>query len=402
MSSEPKSIPASSETPLWYLYIDDEDANAVEPYADEVMDHTAELRIEVATPQSFDAQLQNFNDLTPDGILLDLRLDREADVSYRATSLAQEFRTRATEKASSVTEWFGDRPIVLWSTDEKLRHSFTPDKTGHDLFDLRCVKDDIVNDENKAALIGLQMKSLAVGYHTLSQILARNSTLPIFWRALGFGSLDETYFLDPRIEAVFERRNGVLPAHEYARFIVSHLLEHPGPLIDEILLAARLGLDLEKSADFTSLLSYLKPIAAYNGVFAEGWPRWWANSIESWWNELEECPGDLQSLPAKERIEFLQQITGLKELAAAVPLREKDSSFFWTVCRITGRPMDPRDGYILDIPISYPWQDHIYVSSAAALDGTMRQQGLQLDPLERERFKRALEIQQKLREKPKI
>lgn len=273
MSSESKLIPASSETPLWYLYIDDEDANAVEPYADEVMDHTAELRIEVATPQSFDAQLQDFNDRMPDGILLDLRLDRETDVSYRATALAQEFRTRATEKASAVTEWFGDRPIVLWSTDEKLRNSFTPDKTGHDLFDLRCVKDDIVNDENKAALIGRQMKSLAISYHTLSQILVRNSTLPVLWHALGFSSLDETYFLDPRIEAVFERRDTVLPAHEYARFIVSHLLEHPGPLIDEKLLAARLGLDLEKSADFARLLSYLKPIAAYNGVFAEGWPR---------------------------------------------------------------------------------------------------------------------------------
>lgn len=110
---------------------------------------------------------------------------------------------------------------------------------------------------------------------------------------------------------------------------------------------------------------------------------------------MEECPGDLQSLTAKERVEFLQQVTGLKELVAAVPLREKDSSFFWTVCHTTGRPMDPRDGYILDIPTSYPWQDRIYVSSVAALDGTMRQQGLQLDPLERARFKRALEIQRK-------
>ncbi len=403
MSSETKSPPTSSQAPLWYLYIDDEDANAVEPYADEVMHHTSGLRIEVATPRSFDDQLQNFNARVPDGILLDLRLDREiTGVGYRATSLAQEFRTRATEKASAVTEWFGDRPIVLWSTDEKLRDSFTPDNTGHDLFDLRCVKDDIANDEDKAALIGRQMKSLAAGYHTLSQILAQNSTLPVLWRALGFSSIEQTYFLDPRIQAVFERRDDSLPAHEYARFIVSHLLEYPGPLIDEELLAARLGLDRRNSEDFTRLLSLLESAAAYKGVFAEGWPRWWANCIESWWNESEECPGDLQSLTAKERSEFLQEITGLKDLVPAVPIREKDSPRFWTVCHITRQPIDPRDGYILDIPASYPWQDRIYVSAAAALDGTMRRQDFQLDPLERERFKRALEIQQKMRDKTKV
>lgn len=335
--------------------------------------------------------------------MLDLRLDREVErASYRATSLAQEFRTRATEKASAVTEWFGDRPIVLWSTDEKLRDSFKPDNTGHDLFDLRCVKDDIANEPGTPAHVGRQMKSLALGYRQLGQILAENSTLPVLWRALGFESLEQTNFLDPRIEMVFKRREGSLPAHEYARFIVNQLLEHPGPLIEEKLLAARLGVDAEKSADFDELLSHLEPIAAYEGVFAEGWPRWWPNNLETWWNEVDNCPGTLQSLQAAERVEGLKRAFGLENLVAAVPLREKDSSRFWTVCRATQHPLDPRDGYILDTPSSHPWQERIYVSAFAALNGTARRQGLQLDPLEGERFKRALDIQQKLRQKQSV
>lgn len=374
---------------ITYIYLDDEKPETVRPYIREVQRHSEELCIQLHSPQQYQEQVTALSKEDFEGLILDLRLDQFANwekengggkAHYRATTLAQEIRTRATE--GKLKEY----PIVLWSTDQRLRGSYNRDDTGHDLFDLKCVKEEIEN-EDEAERIATKLVSLVNGYKEIISIRAdtRRSQFQ-FYKFLGFS--EQPDFIDPRITSFFEGRSGSIPAHEYSRFILKELLDLPGPLIDERLLAARLGLNIDKSTDFKKLTGkYLKE-AAYKGPFCEGWPRWWSYLVEEWWQSLRESPGPLRSTPASERVAFIKKVTKLKGLVRASAIKEGYSESFWTICQVTERPLDPRDGLILFMKDFRLWQDKLYVSFEAALSGEMEEKGLQIDPLEREKFKR--------------
>jgi hypothetical protein len=85
----------------------------------------------------------------------------------------------------------------------------------------------------------------------------------------------------------------------------------------------------------------------------------------------------------------LKRHTKLKSLVRANPIKEEYSKRFWTICQGTEKPIDPRDGFIVDRRFSQPWQDKLYVSLEAYLEGILENKGLKIDSLEQERFKRA-------------
>jgi len=97
----------------------------------------------------------------------------------------------------------------------------------------------------------------------------------------------------------------------------------------------------------------------------------------------------LRSLPASERVAFLQKSFGLKKIVPAKPITQGYSERFWTVCKATDLPLDPRDGLIVQTRNSKVWQDKPYVSMKAALDGTIEDLGLKIDPTDEERLIRA-------------
>lgn len=373
-----------------YIYLDDEDSQEVGPIIGDVTDLTKGLKIELLKPRPFAEQMEIFGQQEYDGILLDLRLDEYGDkVGYRATSLAQEIRTRAAEGAMDV-------PIVLWSTDARLDSSYNRDNTGHDLFDLKCVKGNISKDENYALNIGRRMISLSGGYKQISknQRDSQNRQGEALVRSLCLLP-DFVSILDPRILMPFLNNKDFIPAHELARFILCHLLEHPGPLIDIHWVAARLGISVPSSPDFVQVLDAMGATTLYSGVFNEGWQRWWATQIQEWWQNLEDCPGSLRAIPASARVKFLRKTLGIEGLVAAVPIKEQYSANFWTICQVTKLPLDPRDGFVLHSEFDHPWQERLYISAVAAFNGGVRRAGLQLDPLEIDRFRRLQQLQQK-------
>jgi hypothetical protein len=361
-----------------YLYLDDEDPKTVRPYTRQILSKNTNLAIEHLPPLSYDKQIRLLQTEEYDGLILDLRLDQNSNwqddtdktkAMYRAATLAQEMRTRAAEGGK-------DFPIILWSTDEKLRKSYLKDDTSHDLFDLKCVKSDI-EDTNLAKEIAVQLVSLAEGYKSISKSKKIRQLL----------AFEESSFLDPRILAYLEellQRHA--PPHEYARFVLKDLLDTSGPLIDERTSAARLGVDMGKSKDWPTLLGKLKK-STYQGVFKEGWPRWWAYYIEEWWDALSKDMPPLRSTPAAERVARLQKKFRLKELTKAEPIRPDYSQAYWTICQATQRPLDPRDGFVLDVETKL-WQSKEYVSSHAELTGERQRKGLRLDPLEVARVSR--------------
>lgn len=163
------------------------------------------------------------------------------------------------------------------------------------------------------------------------------------------------------------------------------LLLVSGVLTDERTLAARLGINIEASDDWENLKSLLSS-SEYQGVFKEGWPRWWASGIESWWRSLSKDMPILRSTPAAERVRLINERTELQGLSAAVPVTESYSTAYWTVCQATQKPLDPRDGLIIDRPNARLWQDKLYVSLEAELNRDRQLKGLRLDPLDKDRL----------------
>ena len=139
--------------PILYYYLDDGTQDESTAFSNVVAKGTDGLAIKHAYPDAFATQMKSIESSQFDahGLILDLRLDREANkidgktlkADYRAPALAQEIRTRAAE---SRTREF---PIVLWSFEELLKASYLRDNTRHDLFDLTVVKDTLKDDVAK-------------------------------------------------------------------------------------------------------------------------------------------------------------------------------------------------------------------------------------------------------------
>lgn len=242
--------------------------------------------------------------------------------------------------------------------------------------------DPAVPEEEKAPMVGLRLQSLVTGYRKIQELRDETDGDERFYRFLGFSEPPD--HLDERLSefALSDVPPTERPAHEYARFIRRQVLESAGPLIDRRTLAARLGVDVEASEDFDELVQAFDD-AIYRGVFREGWLRWWAEVTEDLAENLVE--ESLRSLTAPERVERLTKATGLGKLRAAEPISEGDSSAFWVVCQATDRPLDPRDGFVLDSGRRYPWQRDKYVSRYAVENKMLGRRHLRLTVSERER-----------------
>ena len=364
-----------------YLYLDDAEVHQLEPFTEPINRLENSLSISLRKPKKFDAQVEDLRTFPQDfdGLILDLLLhqmpnEQGEKANYRGTTLAQHLRTLGTE--GTLKEF----PIVLWSDADKLAAAYNSDASAHDLFDMTYKKEELVDQGSTIRVVG-QLESLVTGYTNIKRIRANNERLHKF---LGLESAET---LDPRIDEFFGTQVKRPPVHEYARFILKALLLIPGALIEESFLAARLGVDAEASDDWEELKKLLAP-REYKGVFKKGWPRWWAADIEVWWRSLAEDMPILRSALASERVRLLKEKTGLQALSPARPVGESYSTAYWTVCQATQKPLDPRDGLIVDKPYAKLWQDKLYVSLEAELDGERKLKGLKLDPLDKGRLPR--------------
>lgn len=381
-----------------YIYLDDSEPDQVRTYIGEMHDQSGgELVIEHLRPESYQITMErldnalNREEAEPHhGVVLDLRLDeffagKGEKPDFRASTLAQELRTRATERR------LPPHPIVLWSTDDRLRHTFHADETARDLYDLLCAKEEVENERTSPA-IAAKLLALVTGYERIEQVLDRGDNLTSrFYEILGFEDLPD--FLDERINTHFDAKLEVLrdeeqiAAHEYARFLIRELLEFPGPLLDRDVLAARLGIDQSRSPEFDRLIDAHFSTCQYAGPFGTGWRRWWSALVDQQWRRFENAKS-ARNLTAVERVEFLKARTGVDGIVAAEPIDESHSARFWTVCEVTRRPLDPRDGLVLEAEPRYSWQTKRYISVEAYLSGEHRESGLKVDPIEAPRLER--------------
>lgn len=366
-----------------YLYLDDESPDKIQGYIRAVKGQTkADLEIERVPPLRYDRQVEAIRSLPDDvdGVVLDFRLDMKSNeiegeterASYRAASIAQELRSLGTEgKIEEI-------PLVLWSLSRRYKESYSPDETAHDLFDLTSTKDQLSETEG-AQRMATRLVSLANGYNELRRIIEENRKRKRFTYKL-LGLEENPDFLDQRIVTYFDNRSA-LPVHEYARFVLRKILERTRPLVDESVLAARLGVDKQQSEDWEELVGHLEK-ARYEGPFQKGWPRWWWSRVNDWWkSEISEKP--LKRLSADSRVEFLSESVRLDDLVPAEPIEEEYSTLYWTVCDGFEEPLDPSDGLRAQDRNLEPWMDKPYISKKAAL----KRKG-EVDPLDDARLQR--------------
>lgn len=362
---------------ITYLFIEDRDEALTRDIIDNLESANSELKIKFQKPPIFSDALIEIPKIRYNGLLLDLRLDEDSKAEYRAFTLAQEIRTRTTEG----DKHWRDAPIVICSTDPKLKKSYNKNISGQDLFDKKYSKiEDMVDDPDT---VSKELISLAKGYEIINRIKSKkkNAKLCDF-----FGLKVES------LKAISEKlvqfnfgSSTSLPTHEYARFILREIIDKPGALIDQTLLFARLGLDPKAPANSKFILETLN-VCLYTGPFADGWKRWWWPLVHSWWFKTFKNEPGLVNLTAQERVKLMNS-KFKRRLVPAEPIEPNYDTKFWTVCRMLNEPLNPFDGYLMEQNFEpFPWQDKAYISKKAALDPASKARGFNLDPNEKDRF----------------
>lgn len=358
-----------------YVCLDDE-AEKVKPITQLLEQSNTELKINVCRPSQFDEAIREISKKSLDGLMIDLRLDRVVGenglrVNYRALSLAQELRTRMTE--AEIKPF----PIVLWSVDDNFKASYTKDETSHDLFDRQYYKASITQEK---AVIANEMVALSKGYQKINEF-KRKRAKHIYCSIIALQNAFD--ILDERIAGeIAEDRS--YPTHIFARSILQHLIFGSGPLVDEQVLAARLGVDIKQSNDWVKLKAKFAAPAAYAGVFHEAWPRWWMFMINAEWKKIHPDSA-LQRLEAKERVQILKKAFRLSNLVAATPIAEGYDSRYWHVCKLLHKPISPSDAVQLAANRK-EWQDGIYASLKAVLERRHKSEGYEIHSFERPRI----------------
>ena len=355
-----------------YLYIDDESNETVKSYQDSLSND--DLIIEYVQIGEINKEylIKKIQDI--DGILLDLRTDEVPSVETGKTSeftgavWGQHIRDLVTIK-----ELNKDIPIVLFSTDKKLRDTYFRDMTSNNIFDRFLTKDNTPDNAIQKLI------SLAKGYQKIQMDKNFNNLLKI-----------NILNLDSRIFSRFIRGNNI-PTHEYAQMILKDLIYAKGVLINEKYLASRLGIDKENSEDWEKLKEIFKD-AKYNGVFSDGWDRWWMFKVDDIFENISDTY--LSYLDAKERVAILKEKLNLETLVVALPIESEDGSVknhsyrYWTVCKALKRPMDASEGFrVYTRQEPKPWQEYEYVSLQALLDEkSLKEKDIKVHSLDKKKY----------------
>jgi len=355
------------------LYIDDETKERSQTYADGLSSKGL-LEIVVKQPTKYEDLISELiaEQNTFDALILDLKLDGnqqgERVAKYTAPSLASGIRSKYFSDNGFNKEF----PIFLISSEENLKKYYDSDTASHDLFDNTFTK---IKIGDEGVMYEKLIESIISAYNVISK--GNNK----FIKILNFNKIEQ---IESRIfTSRFISGEGV-SVSEISQYIFNEIVNKSGILIDEDVLAARLGIDIDKSTDWKSLLSLLNS-AKYSGIYSDSLNRWWFSEFLFWWND--NFPNKtLIQLNASQRVNLLIDKFDIKKLVAATAIDKTTSTKFWTVCQAYRTPLDPIDGFLIDGNQLQSWQDKRYISLQSILERDAQQKGLLIHPEENERL----------------
>lgn len=346
-----------------FLYIDDDkdagDAADSFSFKNENDSFNVIFRESIA---NWESQQDVLDNETYDGIIVDLNLNDQrpsnADqAKYSGTEIAQRIRTKSIKNAC---------PVVLYSANDNIDFWSENKKSG--LFDM-CISKEWKNKQSYA----IKMYSLTKAYKIIHKKEINFECYESEKNDKEINKYKKQLFGVDHLEKInkpfadYLQKISSNPTYIIAQFILNEFICKQGILIDEEVLAARLGINIEASTDWNLVLKKLD-FAKYKGVFNEGWPRWWMYKIEEWWNEELKCEDYLISTPAEERVKVIKEKLKVDNITPATPLPKAESDLFWTVCKGFHKPLDPIDGLAIQGQENlFSWQETEYVSIEAAL-----------------------------------
>lgn len=299
----------------------------------------------------------------PTGMLIDVDLSSIAGERGSGPGIAQDIRI--AQKASRIPEF----PLVRYAFRGRVIENIGMDPASDDLFDLLLEKDETAGRANE---IRLQLQGVSEIYEGFRRWDGVSKEV---WLALLGLSVDQER--DWCHGGLFGRMSALRKAglHVAAGGYLRTVVQVDGPLIDEDLLAIRLGVDVQRSdgASWTSLLGALDSIR-YRGVGSAQFRRWWANGLNLWWLDQRKSDETLASFPAQERTEFLSAQFGARLIALEMPAGSPGIRP-WSRCALAAEampartiPVDPLEAVRLRPTEDFPsWVDPKYVSLREAL-----------------------------------
>lgn len=305
------------------VFIDDNEGE--NGYA-KLMSTRGELDIEYEAPGRVSGHAKSVFDAKTDLLVLDFRLDEQGELDpnerYKGSVFAQQVRDLATGNPKQ------DFPIVLISSEDKIRAQFNPDLTSHDLFDKVYSKEE-VNDRIKQ--VQVELISLCAGYERLRSVGDAFDLMEL--TAL---SSDEDYVLDHQ-ELYLAVRRAAAP-HQLASIFLCQLIGRTGLLLDIDEACARLGV-AHDAADYVA--NYLDDNGvSYKGLFSTGWQRFWAHRLDGLAQEIfgQRSTG----IPANERAEKLSEVLGHEVKPATSPWNKRDDELIAFACACCSKGTEMR------------------------------------------------------------
>lgn len=293
-----------------------------------------------------------------EGLLLDIRLDQvppnTSRPHFNGLTVAQEIRTQQTLGR------LHHIPLVRFSQPAIVDKYVGNDTTSLDLFDAIILKGEVVEQADRVALL---LVDLSRGYKTIRNLDVPNGEE---WLS-ALLALDTSHVLRLDERLLIQLAAAGRLTHEVARYLLRRLLERPGVLVDEGTLAIRLGVDMERSADWAMLRAELEQKCGYTGPFGESHARWWWMLVEDWWLDDIGEQRPLRSLSAQQRMRSLMNGRDFSLAPIQSPSGSRGERF-WMPCARTGEPVDPRYGFALaPLPRDDVWMDVEYLSHRAGL-----------------------------------
>lgn len=346
-----------------WVFVDDQ-PDAAASYAEALSDDALNMTVVTLGPKAFrDAYLSGAG--TPDGVLLDVELSNETGERGSGPGIAQDIRVK--QRTQEIAEF----PIIRFARRDVVASNIGGDTSSNDLFDLKVQKEDVAAGSTgtiKSLMCGVvalysafgEIESIEPG--DIGNLVGLNDERVGRWTATSF------------VERMGAER--AVAVHAAVLVYIRTFLMRAGLLIDESLLAVRLGVD--SSSHGWGGLRHSFAEEKYDGVAAAHFSRWWARGIEDWWYARFGSANSLPSLTITQRYELLSAEFG--RLDPLVMPQGSPGTRPWRLCELSLErsppdivPVDPAEGARLVSRGDFPlWVDPLYASARRALADTDR------------------------------
>lgn len=362
-----------------YLYIDDDqNAHGIVKYVE-----NSELNFDIEEPRSWNDQIEylieNKNINNYDGLLLDLKLEfteeyntsnkndnhRNKQIKFTGADLAQAIRTKIKSEDS-----IEDLPIFLCSTDNGFMKYF--DRTSLDLFDKKLDKTKDFSNQEKTRQIFIEYSA---AYKKLNQIFDLEKLLDI--------KIDDNEELSI-LKAEFQKCK---TSHEKLYLLDRFVLQESGILINENLLAIRLGINIKESDHWENFKADYLVKYKYEGILSNLYNRWWNQElIEDFKYNFKI---NLKVLESEKRVKAINEFLEKYQLSPIEKMDNQSFTTYWYECYLSDNPLDVLDGLkIMNIP-RFPWLDQNYISKEYLLSEDRDREKIMelLGPSEKDTFR---------------